>query len=362
MTYLTKKELAWFQTLSEKNAISGQENEVASYLKTYFEQHQLPILTDRLGSIFTVKKSRSPNPLKVMIMGHMDEIGFMVSKIEPNGMVRMLPIGGINPLTLTSQRMRIKTVQKTYVYGAIDATPPHLLGAGAPPIPRVEDVYLDVGLPTKEAVEQAGVRIGSMITFDAPFQVLNGGQRILGKAFDNRYSLVMGLSILDALKNIELPYDLYVGASVQEEIGLRGAQTMTHVIQPDFAIVLDCSPARDSSGNKDELGQLGGGVLLRYMDRSMVARPALLSYQEKMAKKAKVPYQYFDSPGGTDAGAVHKSADGVLTLTHCIVARSIHSPSTILDTHDFLASKKTLLTLLKDFSSKRFHDLQREDR
>ena len=362
MTYLTKKELSWFKTLSEKNAISGQENEISSFLKSEFEHRQLPIVTDRLGSIFAVKKSRTPDPIKVMIMGHMDEIGFVVSKIESNGMVRILPIGGINPLTLTSQRMRIKTIQKTYVYGAIDATPPHLLGSGTPAIPLVQDLYLDVGLSSKEAVEQAGVRIGSMVTFDTSFHVLNDGQRIIGKAFDNRYSIVMGLSVLDALKNVDLPFDLYVGASVQEEIGLRGAQTMTHVIQPDFAIVLDCSPARDSSGNKDELGQLGGGVLLRYMDRSMVARPSLLAYQEKMAKKAKVPYQYFDSPGGTDAGAVHKSADGVMTLTHCIVARSIHSPSTILDTQDFLSSKKTLLTLLKDFSAKRFEQLQREDR
>lgn len=362
MTYLTKKELAWFKILSEKNAISGQENEVASYLKAQFEAFSLPLLTDRLGSIFAVKKSSVANPLKVMIMGHMDEIGFIVSSIEPNGMIRLLPIGGINPLTLTSQRMRVKTKYKTFLYGAIDATPPHLLGPGTPSIPNVKDVYLDVGLPSKEAVVSAGVTLGSMVTFDAPFQVLNQGQRLIGKAFDNRYSLVMGLSILDALKNIDLPFDLYVGASVQEEIGLRGAQTMTHLIQPDFAIVLDCSPARDSSGKNDELGQLGGGVLLRYMDRSMVARPSLLAYQEKMAKKAKVASQYFDSPGGTDAGAVHKALDGIMTLTHCIVARSIHSPSTILDTHDFLASKKTLLTMLKDFSRTRFEQLQREDR
>ena len=362
MNYLTKKELSWFKTLSEKNAISGQENEVAAFLKRHFEAKNLPMITDALGSIFAVKKSKNPDALKVMIMGHMDEIGFIVSKIEDNGMLRLLPIGGINPLTLTSQRMRVKTTQKTYVIGAIDATPPHLLGAGSPPIPRVEDVYLDVGLSSKKAVLEAGIQLGAMVTFDAPFQTLAGGQRILGKAFDNRYSLVMGLSILDALENKDLPYDLYVGASVQEEVGLRGAQTMTHRIQPDFAIGLDCSPARDSSGKPDELGQLGQGVLLRYLDRSMVARPTLLAYQEKMAKRARVPYQYFDSPGGTDAGAVHKSNAGVMTLTHCIVARSIHSPSTILDTYDFFASKKTLLTMLKDFSLARFEQLQREDR
>jgi putative aminopeptidase FrvX len=119
------------------------------------------------------------------------------------------------------------------------------------------------------------------------------------------------------------------------------------MIQPDFAIVLDCSPARDSSGDSKEQGQLGGGLLLRYIDASMIARPTLLAYQEAMAKKAKVPFQYYSSPGGTDAGAVHKNLSGIMTLTHCIVARSIHSPSTILDTRDFLSSKKTLLKILK---------------
>lgn len=351
-----------FKILSELDGISGQENEVAHYLKSMYTSMGFSLVTDRLGSIFAYKPSGLPNALKVMIMGHMDEIGFIVASIETNGMLKLLPIGGINPLTLTSQRMRVKTIQKTYIQGAIDATPPHLLPSGSPSVPRVNDVYLDVGLSNKQAVLDAGIRLGAMVTFDAPFVSLHSGQRILGKAFDNRYSLVMGLSLLKTLKNKQLPYDLYVGASVQEEVGLRGAQTMSHVIEPDFAIILDCSPARDSSGKTDELGQLGGGLLLRYLDRSMVARPALLAYQEKMAKKAKVATQYFDSPGGTDAGAVHKQRDGIMTLTHCIVARSIHSPSTILDTADFFASKQTLLAMLRDFSHTRFQTLQREDR
>lgn len=361
MQGLTSFERKQFKILSELDGISGLENGVAHYLKEAYTALGYELVMDRLGSLFAYKPSNVSSPLNVVIMGHMDEIGFIVSSIEDNGMLKLLPIGGINPLTLTSQRMRVHTIQKTVLHGAIDATPPHLLGAGSPSVPRVEDLYLDVGLTSKDDVLQAGVRLGAMVTFDAPFVSLHGGQRILGKAFDNRYSLVMGLSLLKALKDVELPYNLYIGASVQEEVGLRGAQTMSHQLKPDFAIILDCSPARDSSGKKDELGQLGGGVLLRYLDRSMVARPALLNYQEKMAKKAKVPYQYFDSPGGTDAGAVHKQRDGVMTLTHCIVARSIHSPSTILDTRDFYASKKTLLTILKDFSPKRFASLQRED-
>jgi glutamyl aminopeptidase len=243
----------------------------------------------------------------------------------------------------------------------VDTTPPHLLKGTSQGIPNVESVYVDFGFDSKETAIQRGIRPGDMVTYAAPFAVLEGGKRILGKAFDNRYSLVMGLSVLKAVKNKALPYDLYVGASVQEEVGLRGATTTTTMIKPDFAIVLDCSPARDSSGDKKEQGQLGGGLLLRYIDASMIARPTLLSYQETMAKKAKVPFQFYSSPGGTDAGAVHKSLSGVMTLTHCIVARSIHSPSTILDTGDFLSSKKTLLKILNHLDDAVIQKLAKAD-
>ena len=276
-------------------------------------------------------------------------------------MIKIVPIGGINNLTLTSQRMHLTTRNGKVFLGAIDTTPPHLLKDVQQGVPTVESVFVDFGFTNKEEALKLGVKPGDMVTYATNFAVLQGGTRILGKAFDNRYSLVMGLSILQTLKNKSLPFDLYVGASVQEEVGLRGATTSSTMIQPDLAIILDCSPARDSSGDTNEQGQLGGGLLLRYIDASMIARPTLLAWQEQMAKAANAPFQFYSSPGGTDAGAVHKNLAGIMTLTHCIVARSIHSSHTILDTRDFEASKKTLLEMMKNLNSTFIEKLAKDD-
>lgn len=358
---LNSFDLNHFKILSELNAISGQENQVASFLLQTYQALGFQTQTDHLGSVFAVKKSQSPNPKKVLILGHMDEVGFMVSHIQANGMIKIIPIGGINPLTLTSQRMHLTTREGKVFLGAIDTTPPHLLKNVQQGIPTVESVFVDFGFTSKDEAIKLGIKPGDMVTYASSFSQLHGGTRILGKAFDNRYSLVMGLAILNEFKNITLPYDLYVGASVQEEVGLRGATTSSTMIAPDLAIVLDCSPARDSSGDVNEQGQLGGGLLLRYIDASMIARPTLLAWQEQMAKAAKVPYQFYSSPGGTDAGAVHKNLSGIMTLTHCIVARSIHASQTILDTRDFEASKLTLIEMLKYLNTDTIHQLARDD-
>jgi glutamyl aminopeptidase len=350
---LNKKQLRLFERLTQLNGVSGYENEVAKFLRDQYLIRGLPFVSDHLGSIFAYKKSKQANPFKVMIMGHMDEIGFLVSSIENNGMIKVLPVGGINPLSLTAQRVVMKGKKGHLLYGAIDATPPHLLKKTQLEVPKIEDLLFDFGFTDKQNAIDNGAFVGAMIVVLGSFKLLNNGQRILGKAFDNRYGLILGLEILDYFKNIDLPFDLYVGGTVQEEVGCRGAITSTHLIKPDLAIVLDCSPSRDSRGDKEELGQLAQGVLLRYIDASMIAYPPLLEYQEQCAKKAKAKYQYYSSPGGTDAGTTHINLQGILTLTHCIVARSIHTNSSILDVNDYQAAKKTLIKMIKGLNIER---------
>ena len=356
---LTPRQRKLFKTLSELNGVSGQENEIAAYLRAAYRDLGYPIVTDNLGSIFAFKKSNLANAPKVMVVGHMDEVGFVVLGIEKNGMLKGHPVGGLNNQTLTAQRVCVKTKSGEYLHGAIGAVPPHLLTEAEREKPtEIKNMLFDFGFKSREEAEKAGVYVGAMMVVEGSFQEINGGERLLGKAFDDRYGIILGLELLMDFKDIDLPFDLYVGGSVQEEVGCRGAITSSYLVNPDMAIVLDCSPSRDSSGDKKEFGQLGEGVLLRYIDGTMIARPELLAFQRLCAEKAHVKCQYFDSPGGTDAGQIHKNREGVLTLTHCICARSIHTNSIIMDVEDYNAAKKSLVYMLKHLDEKKIGELR----
>lgn len=357
---LNEKQLALFKEITQIYAISGQENALAKVLTEKYKALGYEIVNDNLGSVFALKRSKNKKPLKVMVAGHMDEVGFIVIDIKENGMIALNPVGGINAQTLLAHRVVVRTNKGTFLEGSIDAVPPHLMNAADRDKPvQIKDMLVDFGFASKEEAMEAGVHIGAMVVVKGEFVELNGGKRLLSKAFDNRYGVIVGLEIAEHFKDIDLPYDLYVGASVQEEVGLRGATTISNVIKPDFAIVVDCSPARDSTGNKEEEGQLGGGVLLRYTDRSMLSFKKLIQYQEAMCNKTNVPCQYYSSPGGTDAGAIHLSNSGVLTLTHCICARNIHTCSSIIDVNDYLGAKKVLIEILNDFNEQRYLELRK---
>ena len=346
---LTNRELKLFEKVTQIDAIPGVENHLAAFIKSELERYGFILVKDNLGSIFGLKKSKMAQASRVMVASHMDEVGFMTLEVKDNGIIKAEARGGISPNTLLSQRVRMTLQDGRKIDGSIGSLAPHLGGTSLDQA-RISDLDFDFGFQSKEEAIKAGVTIGNMIVVDGPFKVLNNGQRLLSKAFDNRYGVFMMLEMARTFSKTELPYDLYVGATVQEEVGLRGAETIADVINPDLAIVLDCSPARDTI-SKEEEGQLGGGVLIRYLDRSMIAFPELLSFQEKMCEKEKVPYQYYSSMGGTDAGAFHLHAEGVLTLTHCICARSLHTAATVVDTSDIKNAKKVLIRILKTLNS-----------
>ena len=169
----------------------------------------------------------------------------------------------------------------------------------------------------------------------------------MAKAWDNRYGCGLSIELLKELQGEKLNHQLYSGATVQEEVGLRGAQVAANMIDPDIFFALDASPANDMSGDEKEFGQLGKGALLRIFDRTMVTHRGMREFVLDTAESNDIPYQYFISQGGTDAGRVHTSNDGVPSAVIGICSRYIHTSSSIVHIEDYQAARELLVKLIK---------------
>ncbi|WP_332697568.1 M42 family metallopeptidase [Halalkalibacter lacteus] len=335
-----------FKTLTELQGAPGYEHNVRKFVRSELVKYTDEIVQDRLGSIFGVKRGLEDGP-KVMVAGHMDEVGFMVSSITKNGLIRFQTLGGWWSQVLLAQRVQIMT-DNGPVIGVIGSTPPHLLEETQRKKPMdSKQMYIDIGADDKEDVGKIGVKPGQQIVPICPFTPMANNKKILAKAWDNRYGVGLSIELLKELHNEEIPNILYSGATVQEEVGLRGAQTAANMIRPDIFFALDASPANDAIGGKDAFGQLGKGALLRIYDRSMITHRGMRDFVLDTAESNDIPYQYFISQGGTDAGRVHMSGDGVPSAVVGICSRYIHTAASIVHIDDYAAAKELIVKLVK---------------
>lgn len=335
-----------FKTLTELPGAPGNEHAVRAFMKKEMEPYADSIIQDHLGSVFGVKNGDEKGP-RIMVAGHMDEVGFMVTAITENGMIRFQPLGGWWSQTMLAQRVYIWT-DKGPVDGVISSTPPHLLTDAQRSKPMdIKNMMIDVGADDRADAKAIGIRPGQSILPASSFTPLANPKKIMAKAWDNRYGCGLAIELLKELRGKQLPNMLYSGATVQEEVGLRGAQTAAHLINPDLFFALDASPANDASGDKNEFGQLGKGVLLRIFDRSMVTHGSIRDYVLDTAESNHIPYQYFVSPGGTDAGRVHTTGNGVPSAVIGICSRYIHTHASIIHTDDYDAAKELLVKLVQ---------------
>lgn len=349
---LNETTLSLMQELTQAMGISGDEKEVSQLLKKAYEPYADELVYDHLGSIFAIKKSKNPDAKWVMVAGHMDEVGFVVKGINDQGAISFSPVGGWWSQVLLSQRVIIKTLDGRKIKGTIGSIPPHLLTEKERNAPiDMKNMLVDIGCATKAEVESLNIRMGCAMILDGPFEVLQGGQRLLSKAWDNRYGCIMGVELLKALQGKDLDVHLAIGATVQEEVGTRGAQTASYKIKPDLAIVLDCSPANDMTGDQQSFGHLGKGPLVRFIDANYLPHRGFLHHYIDLLDTQKIPYQYYQSLGGTDAGAIHKQFDGIPTLTQCICARNLHSSASVIDANDYEAARLALLKVIESLNS-----------
>ncbi|KNH25228.1 MAG: M42 family metallopeptidase [Priestia megaterium] len=343
---MNNETLSLFKTLTELPGAAGNEHQVRSFMRSQIEPLVDEVIQDGLGSLFGVRYNEEKGP-KVMVAGHMDEVGFMVTSVTDKGMLRFQTLGGWWSQVLLAQRVHVVT-KKGPITGVIASIPPHLLDESQRNKPMaIKNMMIDVGADSKQEVAEMGIRPGDQIVPICPFTPMANEKKILAKAWDNRYGCGLAIELLKEVKSEKLPNILYSGATVQEEVGLRGAQSAANMIKPDLFYALDASPANDTSGDKNAFGQLGKGVLLRIFDRTMVTHRGMREFILDTAETNSIPYQYFVSPGGTDAGRVHTSNNGVPSAVIGVCSRYIHTHASMIHVDDYAAAKELLVKLVR---------------
>ncbi len=345
-----------FRTLTELQGAPGNEHLVRKFMKEELGKYSDEIIQDNLGGVFGVKNGDGP---RVMVAGHMDEVGFMVTQVTKNGMIRFQTLGGWWSQVLLAQRVQVMT-ENGPVTGVIGSTPPHNLTPEQRKKPmEISNMLIDIGADDQEDAEKIGIKPGQPIVPICPFTPMANEKKILAKAWDNRYGCGLSVELLKELKDEKLPNQLFSGATVQEEVGLRGAQVAANMIKPDIFYALDASPANDMSGDDKEFGQLGKGALLRIFDRTMITHRGMREFILDTAESNNIPYQYFVSQGGTDAGRVHLSNDGVPSAVVGICSRYIHTSASMIHVDDYQAAKELIVKLVKDTDKNTVETIQK---
>ena len=340
-------DLDMLRELSEADGISGCEKEVSRVMKKYLEKYSDEISYDNLGSIIGLKKGKEDGP-KIMIAGHLDEVGFIVRDIDKDGYVKLLPVGGWWGHVLPSQRLIITTSEGKKIVGVVGSRAPH--GMPAKEKEKVilpKDLHLDLGVDNREEVEALGVQIGDMITPDTKFEVMNNPNYLLGKAWDDRIGAAVAIDVLRELDGVEHNANVYSVGTVQEEVGIRGARTATANIKPDIAFALDVTTAKDTPMDKGG-AKLGGGIILSVLDSLSLANRGLLNKLEAIASEVGLELNYdFMVAGGTDTANIHKSFDGIIAMTLSIPTRYMHSHRLVIHRRDYVETVKIIAEFCK---------------
>lgn len=336
--------LELLRELVEGHGVPGQEDQirqiVARELKGTCE-----LSTDAMGNLIAVKKGTGSGK-KLMIAAHMDEIGFIVKFIDKDGFIRLNPLGGFDPRQLNSQRVIVHTesgpINGVLMYGT---KPKHMLtDAEAGAAQNLDSFFVDTGLG--EAAKEK-VKIGDMVSMSRTMIPL--GENLSCKAMDDRVCVFIMIEALKAAKSND--FDVYAVATVQEEIGLRGASAAGAGIAPDVVVALDVTLANDIPGvpEQDHVTKLGGGAAIKLMDGSLICHPKVVEHFRQLAIKNKIPYQMEVLPrGGTDAGGVQRLHGGIPAFTLSTPTRYIHTVNETVSKSDVQACIDLLARYIED--------------
>ncbi len=308
--------------LCEAHGVPGREEAVRALVVSELDKLCDEIRTDALGNVIALKRGSGRGP-KVMLAAHMDEIGFLVSHVdEKTGFLRIDPVGGFDPRVLMAQRVVVHTDGEDLI-GIIGSKPPHVLTEEERKKPiELKDLFIDLGLPADEVKKR--VHIGDFVTLQQDFTEV--GNLVSCKALDDRVGVYVMLEAVKRAKNHVC--DIYAVATTQEEVGVRGARVSSFNIAPDIGVALDVTVASDvpGVGEHEHVTKLGAGVAIKIKDSLSISNPKLVRAMRELAENKKIKYQMEILPrGGTDAGAIQLTREGVAAITLSIPTRYLHS-------------------------------------
>ena len=346
---MDKRELKLMAKMMDAFGPSGFEREINRIVKKEIEPIVDEIITDKLGSVAFKLNGDGP---KVLLAGHTDEIGFIISSITKEGFLTFNQLGGWWDQVLLAQKVIIRG-KKGDVIGIIASKPPHIIPMEErKKVVVKKNMYIDIGVSTKEEVEEAGIRVGDPVVPWSPFQTLHDGKVGMGKAFDDRIGTFVIMEAIRRIKEqgIAHPNTIIGAGTVQEEGGLRGAQTIAQTVNPDVAIVLEVDIAGDVPGIKphEAATKMGKGPGMITYDRSMIPNQGLKEFVLDIASQGEIPIQLSQmAGGGTDAGRIHVNSSGCPSVVLTVPTRHIHSHIGLLSLKDTENMIKLLVELLK---------------
>jgi len=311
---------------------AGNEKKVSKVISEMMTPNVDEIKEDSMGNIICIKKGTGK---RIMLAAHMDEVGIIITHIEDNGFLRFSALGGINHFCSLYQKVLFENGLIGVVGYEEDIEEIKNV--------KLSNLYIDVGAKSKQEIEDK-VNIGDAAVFEGAF--FNEGNRIVSKALDDRVGCAILVELSKRLKNCDS--EIIYTFTTQEELGLRGAKTAGYSVNPDMAIVIDVTAPGDTPKAKPSPIRCGEGPIIKIMDRASIINPKMKDMIVDTAEKEAIPYQLkVSNIGGTDAGAISLSREGIPTASLAIPCRYLHTPVETIDLTDVNNMVKLLETVVR---------------
>jgi len=336
--------------LCETPGVPGNEHRVRDLVLAEVDGLFDEVTVDPMGSVICVRKADKADAPKVMLLCHMDEIGFLVSHIDKKGFIYVQPVGGFDPRNLFSRRVLVCTDEGDFK-GVMNpgGKPIHISKPeDRKKVPDVGEFFIDLGMG--EATHDH-VKIGDFVVMDEPF--LEMGNKFVSKALDNRIACWLGIEAIKGLGDAGRGAEIHVVFTVQEEVGLRGARTSSFAVKPDIGIGIDVTLSCDTPGipEKDVTTTQGNGFGLHIRDSSFIADRDLVRDFAAVAEANNIPYQRtMLAAGGQDGAAAQQAAAGARAIGITVGTRYIHTVTEMISQDDLAAANDVLIAYLKTFS------------